>query len=299
MYQKALLIINGNKDVNEKQKQLNTFIQVWGTSIVELVIRQAQSKEDVRKTCASIDEQVEAVFIAGGDGTIHESINGLMESPYAPDVGVLPYGTCNDFSRSLGLAQNPKRAMTDMLEKNTKEIDIGSMNDRFFANFYGIGLIVETSENIDENLKGAIGKLSYFISTLQTVQNPEVFSYQMKIDGESYTGEAVMILIMNGHSIGTNQVPVGDTSMQDEQFEIFIVPEGGNSLMREFFATMGTKEIDNENSPIEHVLGKNIELTTDPVKQADTDGEVYTETPVKINLGEKKVRFLVSGTPAE
>lgn len=66
-------------------------------------------------------------------------------------------------------------AARDLMLGHTHELDIGKVNDRVFTNFFGIGLITDTSENINSELKGTLGRLSYFISTLQTVRTTEPF----------------------------------------------------------------------------------------------------------------------------
>ena len=127
------------------------------------------------KICANLGADYDVVIIYGGDGTIHECINGIARLKSRPIIAVLPGGTCNDFSRAIGVPEELDSACRLLKTGVIHEVDIGVMNDRFFMNFWGIGMVTETSENIDGNKKSRIGKISYYLSALETVRNPSFF----------------------------------------------------------------------------------------------------------------------------
>src|SRR5215210_1213678 len=86
------------------------------------------------------------VIAMGGDGTVHEVINGLMQvsENRRPVLGVVPVGSGNDFAHSISVAKNSNEALTHALTGDTSTIDLGLMTDEngrkeYFDNTLGIG----------------------------------------------------------------------------------------------------------------------------------------------------------------
>ncbi|SDI50463.1 diacylglycerol/lipid kinase family protein [Alteribacillus bidgolensis] len=293
MFKSALLLINGNYAQDDIQKNIEPTAGILASHIEEVVIRQTQYKGHTEKICKEAGNQYEAIFIIGGDGTLHECVNGLADLDNPPVTGILPGGTCNDFSRSLQIPQPLKRAAETLIKGQVRYLDIGKMNDRYFLNFYGIGLIAETSENINENLKGVFGKVSYFISALQMVNNTRPFSFTLETKEQTVEGEAVMVLISNGNVIGTNKLPFQNNVMDDGEFDIFIISEGGAALLREYFNAKNPFAWEADQSDIQHYRSSYVRLETPQPMKADTDGELYMKTPVTINNLHQKLPFLI------
>ncbi|WP_158734940.1 diacylglycerol kinase family protein [Alteribacillus sp. YIM 98480] len=293
MFKSALLLINGNSGQDVIQKNIELTAGILASYIEKVVIQQTKYKGHTEKICKEAANQFEVIFIIGGDGTLHECVNGLAELDNPPVTGILPGGTCNDFSRSLQIPQPLKRAAETLIKGKVRYLDIGRMNDRYFSNFYGIGLIAETSENINENWKGVLGKVSYFISAMQMVNNTRPFSFTLETKEQTVEGEAVMVLISNGNFIGTNQLPFQNNVMDDGEFDIFIISEGGAALLREYFNAKNPFVWEADQSDVQHYRSSYVRLETSQPMTADTDGELYMTTPVTINNQHQKLPFLI------
>ncbi len=93
------------------------------------------------------EEGCDMVIAMGGDGTVHEVVNGLMQVPEEkrPVMGIVPIGSGNDFAYSIGLTQRPAHALAHALHGgNIQPVDIGLMTDEhgrreYFDNTLGIG----------------------------------------------------------------------------------------------------------------------------------------------------------------
>ncbi|SDH40798.1 lipid kinase, YegS/Rv2252/BmrU family [Alteribacillus persepolensis] len=293
MFKRALLLINGNSEQADKQKSLETVSGVIGSRVKELVIFQTQYKGHTEAVCYEHGHEYDVIFVLGGDGTLHECVNGTALLKEPPVIGILPGGTCNDFSRSLGIPQSIKRAAESLITGDVQYLDIGRANDRYFANFYGIGLIAETSGNINENLKNVVGKVSYYISALQTVHQIKPFPFMLQADDETIQDEAVMVLITNGNYIGTNQLPFQTGEMNDGIFDVFVIREGGQALLREYINAKTAFSFENDQTSIQHYQATEVRLETQESMDADSDGEIYMKTPVFIQNFYKKLPFLV------
>ncbi|WP_416148871.1 diacylglycerol/lipid kinase family protein [Salipaludibacillus sp. HK11] len=293
LYQKGLLLYNskaGNADV---QKNVGVVAAILADGVKELTIIKGQSPGDLESICTSRGEEIDILFVMGGDGTVHECINGLMHLKKRPIVSILPGGTCNDFARSLNVPMNIAEAALLAINERNKYIDIGYANGRYFTNFIGIGLITETSENINEEAKEWTGSLSYLMSAMKTIKEAEPFEYDLMVNKERIQGDAVMIVAMNGTHIGTNELPFESLELDDEQLNIFIVKKGGIAIFSEWVQrkTAMMQEMDNENMVI--MKADEVSIDTSEQMKADTDGEIYLQTPLNVKVIPLALRFII------
>ncbi|MGN1401982.1 MAG: diacylglycerol/lipid kinase family protein [Bacillus sp. (in: firmicutes)] len=292
-WEKALLIYNGNAGQKGYEQTIGAAVPILSPHIRQLTLMPTQSPNEAERICRELGEEVDVVFILGGDGTVHEAINGLACLEKRPLVGLLPGGTCNDFSRELGLDQNIRTAAEELVRGQIKHVDIGIANDRYFLNFWGIGLIADTSKNINDNQKEAFGKVSYFLSTIKTIQTAESFPYRLEYDGKVLEDEAVLLIVFNGNYLGTVSLPFKGISSNDGLLDIIIVKNSSLAVFKEIlFNTRYTHPDGLPEQDVVYLHAKKMNVTTGHEKDVDMDGENYTKTPVDIQVFPDHMRFL-------
>ncbi|MCM3261407.1 diacylglycerol kinase family lipid kinase [Paenibacillus lautus] len=292
MYHRALLVYNRSAGQQETLQQLAAVIPILADGIKELVLFQTSAPGEGEAVCREQGEAYELILVMGGDGSVHECVNGIAALEQPPLIGILPVGTCNDFARSMNLPVELTLAARALMKGQVRALDIGMAHDRVFTNFFGVGLITATSENINPDLKGALGRLSYFISMLQTVRSAEPFSYRMEYDGHFSEGEAIMIYISNGRYLGTRPLPFTFDSLTDGLLDVLIIREAGLPLLKELLSRRVEGEWKPANESISYVRVASINLITDEPMKADTDGEIYMETPAAVSVKPRRLRFL-------
>ncbi|MFQ3545142.1 YegS/Rv2252/BmrU family lipid kinase [Halobacillus rhizosphaerae] len=297
-YNKGLFIYNGNAGSDDLEAKLSQTLPILTQEVKELSVLQTKSLEELKQVCSSRAREVDVLFILGGDGTIHECINSLAEMDNLPVIGILPGGTCNDFSRILDIPQNMEQAARAIIQGKEHTIDAGKTNAGYFLNFWGIGLVTQTSFNIDKDQKSKFGVLSYFISALKTMNQAEPFSFKLKVDEEEISGEAVMILVLNGQFIGTREIPIPSINLQDGKFDVLIVKNSNLTVFRELLM-MGQPGAENRNfQELSHMQGQRIEIEANPSQDVDMDGEIKGEAPSSIEVLSNHFTFLGGGTNA-
>ncbi|MCA1037422.1 YegS/Rv2252/BmrU family lipid kinase [Bacillus infantis] len=292
-YRKGMLIYNGNAGQKDIEKSLAACVPVLSTELDSLILLPTKREGHARELCREYGSEVDVVFILGGDGTVHECINGLAPLEDRPAIGILPGGTCNDFSRTLNIPQNIRDAALAMISGEAEPVDIMQANEDYFLNFWGIGLVAEASENIKAAEKNLFGRISYFLSALRTIKEMEPFHASLIVDGEAIEEDAVMILLANGHYIGTNALPFENLDYNDGLADLFIIKDANLALMKEAL-TVDSMEA-NEN--ILHYKGKEIQVSAEKRMEADMDGEVYSATPCRISVHEGHVQMIKPGQP--
>ncbi|WP_082235582.1 YegS/Rv2252/BmrU family lipid kinase [Halobacillus massiliensis] len=291
-YERGLFLYNGNAGNGELEDNLGVTLPIISQEVKELTVIQTESLDEFKKTCCEYASTIDVLFILGGDGTIHECINCLAEIEPRPVIGVLPGGTCNDFSRVLGTPQDMQQAARGVINGQEVKVDAGQSNDDYFINFWGIGLITETSTNIDENQKDRFGVLSYFISAFKTMNQADPFRFTVKVDGEVYRDEAVMILIMNGRFIGTRQVPLPDSTPEDNMLDVLMIKNSNLTLFRELLAMNNPAAEPERFQELTYASGKEIFVDVEVPQEIDMDGEIKGTTPSHIKVLEDHFTFL-------
>lgn len=151
------------------------------------------------------------VVAVGGDGTVNEVVNGLLSvGAHSTAIGVIPSGSGNDFSFSLGLPADPQAAAQRLFQGRPRTVDVGHVQGetpqgrraRYYVNGFGIGF--DAAVAIESNkVRGVHGFLRYLVAALRTM----LFYYnapymQVTIDGRAVNKPILMFSINNGRRIG-------------------------------------------------------------------------------------------------
>src|SRR5512143_656534 len=121
------------------------------------------------------EEGYNLLIAAGGDGTVHEVINGLMQAPVEtrPRLGIVPLGSGNDFAHSIGVRKNPAEALKQIFTGQPNCIDLGRFDigrgePEYFDNTFGMGFDATVTIR-SHRITALHGFMMYLVAVLQTV----------------------------------------------------------------------------------------------------------------------------------
>ncbi|MGI9454952.1 MAG: lipid kinase YegS [Aeoliella sp.] len=165
-----------------------------------------ESGDAFHYAAAAADEGVEVVVAGGGDGTVNEVAAGLVEA--GPEsrtaMGVVPYGTANDFASGMGILKGePKSALDLAARGSATRIDVGRVNDRIFVNVASGGFGAQVTASTPPELKKAIGGAAY--SLMGVVTAAKLNPYDCKLilpDGTEDKGRLLLMAVGNGRQCG-------------------------------------------------------------------------------------------------
>src|SRR5436305_9324712 len=143
----------------------------------------------------AVKQQVNLVIAAGGDGTINEIIQGLAGSETA--LGVLPGGTVNVWARELGIPLDDTRARNVLVHGQTRRIDLGCVNGRYFLLMVGIGFDGEVTQAVEGNPLKRLGVLGYTLAVLWLGPRYRGFPVVAQIDRYVVKTRALQIFVGN------------------------------------------------------------------------------------------------------
>jgi diacylglycerol kinase (ATP) len=163
------------------------------------------------------------VIAAGGDGTIHEVINGLAQVRRPPKLGVLPVGTSNDFARALKLPRDMFAACEVIARGKTKRVDVGKHNERYFVNVAAAGRLSEVTVEAASRLKTMVGSLAYYAKAIEQLGTlSKSFSVTLKTKEREWTEEVLLLIIANSMSVGGFEV-APFAQLSDGLFDVLLI----------------------------------------------------------------------------
>ncbi len=179
----------------------------------------------------------ELIIACGGDGTINEVANGILESGRDAEFGVMPSGTGGDFRRSLGIPQSAREAARALRDGKTRRIDVGRVTfqshagetvSRYFLNVSSFGLAASIIERVKANkaldwlpLGGVRGRASFALSTLQEVVGLGPVTVRVRIDGcEERLLQTVNFCVANARYFGGGMMIAPTARLDDGKLDL-------------------------------------------------------------------------------
>jgi diacylglycerol kinase (ATP) len=230
---RARLIVNPSSGTDLAPQLLPRVNERLRTIVSDLDITMSTSVRDVeRAALRAMEEKCDALYVAGGDGTLNAALSTVLRSGAPPiPIGVIPFGTGNDFAKALGLGEDPQAAVELLLERRVVSADVGMLNDRPFVNTSAGGFIADVSATLTEGLKDAAGKLAYLIGGARALLGTEPFTARLSAAPGS-SGDAIpiaaidvqMFAVCNSRFIGGGYVLAPGAVIDDGLLDVLIVP---------------------------------------------------------------------------
>jgi YegS/Rv2252/BmrU family lipid kinase len=199
------------------------------------LVRTEHPGHGIELTRQAVKAGCKFIVAAGGDGTVNEVINGLMqcnlEGSTLPPLGVLSVGRGNDFAGSMGIPTDLEGGVQALLDDHRRIIDIGKVTGglypegRYFGNCVGVGFDAITTIEVHKLPRWG-GFMGFLVAVLKTV-----FLYNkapkatMVYDEKTLTQRSLLISIMNGRRLGGNFLLAPNSEPDDGLFDLCIAEQ--------------------------------------------------------------------------
>lgn len=234
---KLLFVLNPRSGRAQIRNQLLSILDIFSKEGYESRVHITQQPKDATRIVMEYGKDADLVVCSGGDGTLNETISGLMCLENRPMLGYIPAGSTNDFASSLHISRNMLQAAREAVTGVPFNIDIGGFcGENYFVYIAAFGAFTEVSYMTPQEKKNLLGHQAYMIEGVKSLLNLK--SYKLKItysnddeknlpDGNlmnEIEGEFIFGMITNTISVGGFKGLVKlDVSLNDGEFEVLLI----------------------------------------------------------------------------
>lgn len=245
---KLLYIYNPMSGQKTIGNHLSEIVEYFSKKSYFPTVYATQKANDAREKVKEFSKEYEEILVSGGDGTLDEVVSGLLKSEEKSIIGYIPTGSTNDFSRSLKIPTDIKKATKLAINGETMDIDVGKFNSKFFTYVAAFGSIAQVSYETDQSMKNIFGRFAYILEGVKTVSNLKAYKAKITIDDEVFEEEFIHFMATNSVSVGGfNNFYKKNIGLDDGIFEAVLIkkPKGLIELNQIIDGLRSKKENDN------------------------------------------------------
>ncbi len=243
------------------------------------------------------EDKYKMLVVAGGDGSVRTVAAALLQRTLMDrplPVFIVPLGTANNLSKTLGISQDPKKAISSLPTATAQKLDVGFVeglgDTAFFLEGMGVGIFPKLmkkmekqdhpdTETVEEKLKETMMVLEEITKTFEPV--PVVIT----ADGTKHEGEYLMVEVMNAKSIGPNLMLAENADPGDGELEVVLIPASQrNKLLQHIKAKLEGKTDDFAYT---HLKAQDLTISL-PKTDVHVDDEMIRHQEGKIHVYIKK-----------
>ena len=271
-----LFVMNPYAGTRRGAKDLSEILTVFNQANYEVTIYMTSGTGDAFKFAKERSEGMDVVVCCGGDGTLNETMSGLLAAGRDIPIGYIPAGSTNDFASSLKLSLNPVQAAKDIVEGEPIRYDAGKFGDRYFTYVASFGAFTRVSYNTPQYIKNALGHTAYLLSGISELSQLRKLHVRMDLDNEIIEDDFLFGAISNSTSVGGVLTLAKDqVDMGDGLFEVLLVraPQNLVELSECIMAVQNQKY--NDCKMITFCSSRNVKVYADADMAWTLDGEKF------------------------
>ncbi len=219
-----LLALNPCAGQRRANRVLPEILRVFWDAGYRCVTYVTAAAGDAERYVAAHAAEFDRVVCAGGDGTLNETIAGLLSAGVDIPIGYIPSGTTNDYANSLGLSSDVLQAARDAVEGTARRLDVGTFNGRYFTYTASCGAFTRASYSTPQPLKNSIGHLAYILEGIKDLPSLRPYHLHVETAERTLDDDFLFCAITNSTSVGgILKLDAQMVSLNDGLFEVMLV----------------------------------------------------------------------------
>lgn len=245
---KLLFILNPKSGKAQIKNQLLDIVNIFQQNGYQVQLHITQAPLDAKDTVEKIGKWFDRIVCSGGDGTLNETVSGMMEANLNIPLGYIPSGSTNDFASGLKISKRMDQAAKTAVSGEAFQCDIGSFNGRYFNYVAAFGAFTEVSYATPQQMKNVLGHPAYIIEGIKQIPAIKAAPMVIEYDENILEGDFIYGMITNSTSVGGFKKIVGKAvEMNDGLFEVTFIRNPKNALeLQEILNALLTEEMSSE-----------------------------------------------------
>lgn len=268
-----MLIVNPVAGKNQAKGALCSLLAEFSKYGYVATVYMTTAHGDATKYAKEHGNKFGLVVCMGGDGTLSEVINGLMELDERPRLGYIPMGTTNDLASCLKLTKDVKTSVQKIVYGNTMPLDIGEFDGKYFAYVAAFGAFTEVSYITPQDTKQALGRIAYILEGMSHLSKITPIHARVEYDDGEVDGNFIFGAVTNSTRVaGIVKLDPSTVLLHDGIFEVLLIRNPGNiAQLNSIISKILTQKYDDES--IVYLHSKKITFTFDNDVAWTLDGE--------------------------
>lgn len=172
-------------------------------------------------------DEFDLILVVGGDGTVHDVVNGIMDSGCDIPLAIYAGGTVNDFATYINLPTDPYTFSQMLISRNAIKVDLGRVDNHYFLNVLAGGMLTDIAYKVPADSKAVFGRFAYwFEGAIDLPANiKEGIPVIIHSDGSTIDFEAMMFIISNSKNVGGIRKLLPYAEISDGLLDVLLVPK--------------------------------------------------------------------------
>ena len=270
---KLLFVFNPFSGKAQIKNHLFEIVDTMVKAGYEVTVYPTQCAGDAKEKVQREAENYDLVVCSGGDGTLDETVTGLMNCAKKVPLGYIPAGSTNDFATSLGIPKDMAEAAAIAVNGEPFSCDIGSFNGDNFVYVAAFGLFTAVSYKTSQEWKNLLGHAAYLLEGIKSLHEIPSFLMQVEFNNCCIQDEFIYGMITNSTSVGGFKGMTGNhVKLDDGVFEVTLIKKPRNPIeLNEIIASL-VNLVDDTNM-IYSFKSKNVKFTAKKPVAWTLDGE--------------------------
>ncbi len=221
---RVLIIMNPNAGIKRAKPFLTDIINQFCKNSDAVTVMLTQKRGDGTAFAEKYAAEYDKIVAIGGDGTLSEVVNGLMNGFHNVPVAYIPAGSTNDFALSMNIPKNIITAANIAANGTPRLLDVGVFNERYFSYVASFGAFTRASYATPQDLKNFLGRLAYFLEGIKDLSSIKPIHMRLETDKAVYDDNYIFGAFSNTTSVaGILSYDPACISLNDNKFEILLI----------------------------------------------------------------------------
>ena len=281
-----------------RRVRLDRTLKLLRESGCEVAVRATAARgdaESIARDLSTTTPPTELLVVAGGDGTINEAVNGLMDERLNGHAGglplaLVPLGTANVLAAEIGLSTAPAAVARTIAHGAPSQAFVGLANGRCFIAMAGVGFDAHVVASVSLRLKRVLGKGAYVLESLRQLRRFPFPRYRVTIDGQVH--DAASVIVAKGHYYGGRYVCAPDARLDQPEFHVCLFGRSGPWNAIRYALALASGRLPQLRD-YRIVRGRTVTIEGPVGDPVQGDGDVIARLPARFEIAPQPLRLVM------
>lgn len=274
--QRLLFIINPGAGRGDIRKYLLSVIDVFVCCSIRVEVVTTRCEGDAARIVQELGSRFDTVVCCGGDGTVNEVVSGIVSLKKKPRLGIIPTGTTNDFSHTIGMPKEPVKAAQAICDGEAFLCDTGTLNAKPFIYVAAFGLFTDITYETAQEQKQLFGGAAYVFEAIRNFTSYSPYNITLQYEGGVISGEYMLCMVSNSVSMaGFRRMFDNMAHLDDGLFEVTLIkpPKTINELQKALNILLSIEPVDNNSDFLTVFSAKELSISSNRSIPWTVDGQ--------------------------